>query len=117
MTAIATTGPTTLPAPPAVRDDEPLFEIINGQRVELPPMSAFETNLAFNLAFYIEQFARPRRLGRAVTEILFLLNANLDLRRRPDGAYVSFTRWPRKKKIPRQEAWEVVPELAIEVVS
>ena len=30
-----------LASAPAICDDEPLFEIINGQRVELPPMSAY----------------------------------------------------------------------------
>jgi Uma2 family endonuclease len=38
-------------------------------------------------------------------------------RRRPDLAFVSYGRWPRKKRIPRGDVWDVVPDLPIEVVS
>jgi hypothetical protein len=34
-----------------------------------------------------------------------------------DVAFVSFERWPKQRRIPRTEAWEVVPNLAVEVVS
>ena len=37
--------------------------------------------------------------------------------RRPDLAFVSFQRWPRGRRVPSAAAWEVVPNLAIEVVS
>src|SRR5262249_48468282 len=37
--------------------------------------------------------------------------------RRPDVAFVSAARWPLGKRVPDLEAWEVVPDLAIEVIS
>ncbi|MBL8799356.1 MAG: Uma2 family endonuclease, partial [Planctomycetia bacterium] len=38
--------------------------------------------------------------------------------RRPDGGFVSYKRWSRERPIPeRGDAWEVVPNLAVEVVS
>ena len=37
--------------------------------------------------------------------------------RRPDVAFVSYQRWPHSRKIPRTPAWEVTPDLAVEVVS
>ena len=37
--------------------------------------------------------------------------------RRPDVAFVSYNRWPRQRRVPRTEAWEVVPNLVVEVVS
>ena len=35
----------------------------------------------------------------------------------PDLAFVSFDRWPRGKPVLGTNAWEVVPNLAIEVIS
>ncbi len=96
-------------------NDEILYEVVNGQRVELP-MSAWETDIASELHVYLGNFARENKLGRAVVEMLFLL-AVVGSKRRPDVAYVSYQRWPRQRRVPRKEAWEVVPELAIEVVS
>jgi Uma2 family endonuclease len=49
--------------------------------------------------------------------MLFILNVGLGLRRRPDVAFVSYQRWPRNRRVPRAEAWDVVPDLAVEVVS
>lgn len=40
-----------------------------------------------------------------------------NFQRRPDLAYISFERWPRGKSVPATNAWEVVPDLAIEIVS
>jgi hypothetical protein len=39
------------------------------------------------------------------------------LQLRPDLALVSFERWLRSRRIPKAPAWDVVPNLAIEVVS
>jgi Uma2 family endonuclease len=52
-----------------------------------------------------------------MSEMLFLLNRQAGLERRPDVAFVSYRRWPASRKIPKQAAWDVVPDLAIEVVS
>ena len=49
--------------------------------------------------------------------MLFDFTATLKRKRRPDAAFVSFDRWPQQRRIPRTEAWEVVPNLAVEVVS
>jgi Uma2 family endonuclease len=100
------------------RNDEPLFEIINGQVVEMPPMSAYASFIAFRLADILSDFARPKKLGLAVCEVLFHLAGLLDRNRRPDAAFVSCERWPLGRAIPVAEnAWDVVPDLAIEVVS
>ena len=49
--------------------------------------------------------------------MLFMLLREKNLQRRPDLAFVSFERWPRGKPVPGTNAWEVVPNLAIEVIS
>jgi len=99
-------------------DDEFLFEIIDGVRVELP-MSAENVLLANELSYQLSAFARPKNLGRSVVEILFELPlADRSRIRRPDMAFVSFDRWPRTRPLPPQgNAWAVVPELAVEFVS
>lgn len=117
MTAIAPPGAVVVPAPPAP-PDEPLFEIIDGQRVELPPMSAYAARIAFRLMSRLDEFARHHNLGEAVTEVLFHLALPVNRNRRPDGAFVSYDRWAKGRTMPeRDNAWDVVPNLAVEVVS
>jgi Uma2 family endonuclease len=94
--------------------DEPLFEIIDGQRVELPPMGANESWLASYLATLINNFAMTN-IGKAGTETLFDLQIGRN--RRPDVAFVRYDRWPRRRPIPPGDAWTVVPNLAAEIIS
>jgi Uma2 family endonuclease len=56
-------------------------------------------------------------LGTSVTEMLFVLDAEHNLRRRPDVAFVSTARWPLDKALPSTGDWDVVPNLAIAVIS
>jgi Uma2 family endonuclease len=97
--------------------DEPLYEIVNGQRVDLPPMSAYATWLASCLHGQLWPYAWEKGLGMSVTEMLFVLDAEHDLRRRPDVAFVSTARWPLDRALPRSGDWDVVPDLAVEVIS
>ncbi len=94
-----------------------LYEVVGGQVVELEPMGAYQIRIASILLSQLEVFARTENLGRAVAEMLFVLNAETDFKRRPDVAFVSFHRWPRERQIPESEAWDVTPDLAVEVVS
>jgi Uma2 family endonuclease len=94
-----------------------LYEIVNGQYVELPPMSSSSVRIASVLLAYLETFARTNQLGRAVAEMLFPLSPNEKTRRRPDVAFVSYTKWPKDHPLPDTDPWPVVPELAVEVVS
>ena len=67
-------GTATLETPvaPALPNlDEPLFEIVNGEKVEMPPMGAYSTMLAFWLGQLLDSFARPRALGNVAVEMLF----------------------------------------------
>jgi Uma2 family endonuclease len=105
------------PAPVQVADSESLYEVVGGKRVEPPPLGVFETSLAAALMMKLATHAEAHRLGRIVFEMLFLLNRDTDLQRRPDVAFVSFDRWPRNRRVPRTAAWDVIPDLAVEVVS
>jgi Uma2 family endonuclease len=97
-------------------DDVERYEVIDGVRVEQEPMGAFETVLASWLCYLINSFARGKKLGLAVSEVLFVLDAPRDLKRRPDVAFVTYARWPATV-IAREAAWEVLPDLAVEIVS
>ena len=97
--------------------DDLLYEVVDNQVVELAPMGAYEVWIATLLVARLATFAGQHQLGRAVQEMLFDLTAATGRKRRPDVAFVSFDRWPPHRRIPRTEAWEVVPNLAVEVVS
>ena len=102
---------------PAVGADD-LYEIIDGQRVGLPPLAIYSVFLAFQLAWRLASFANAKDLGRGVTEGLFHLPAPVNRARRPDIAFVSYDRWPKTRSVPRTDnAWDVVPNLTTEVVS
>jgi Uma2 family endonuclease len=97
-------------------EDIERYEIIDGVRVEREPMGAFETVLASWLGYLMNSFAAGKKLGLAVNEVLFVLNAARNLNRRPDVAFVSYARWPTSV-VAREPAWNVVPDLAVEIVS
>ncbi|MHB1558920.1 MAG: Uma2 family endonuclease [Isosphaeraceae bacterium] len=109
-------------ATPPKPQDEALFEVVDGRWVEKPTMSYFagivSTALSIDLGIYIrQQVPRP---GRLAAETLFRipLAGGGSRKRRPDFAFVSAERWPLDRPmIPRADAWDVVPDLAVEVVS
>ncbi len=96
--------------------EEPLYEVIAGRKVELSPMGAREVLMASTLTQILGNYAREQRLGHVVSEMLFRLGPD-GPQRRPDVAFVAFARWPRGRVIPPGDAWDVVPDLAVEVVS
>ena len=99
-----------------VSDAEALFEIIDGERVEMPPMSSLSAKLANRLARRLDACTWADD-GEAFVEMLFHLALPVDRNRRPDVAWVSFQRWPKDRPMPDKNAWEVAPNVAAEVVS
>ena len=97
--------------------DDMLYEVVDDQVVELGPMGAHEIWLATELVVHLMNFAKQHQLGRAVQEMLFDFTAMVQRKRRPDAAFVSYERWPQQRRVPHAEAWEVVPNLAVEVLS
>src|SRR5665213_4185007 len=120
MSPTAVLEPVLAPVPAVVElvDDAALYEIIDGEKVELPPMSAYAGRVSFRIAATMNQFLIANQLGEAIHEGLFKLSLDRDRNRRPDAAFVSFARWPQEKGMPiAGNAWEVTPDLAVEVVS
>jgi Uma2 family endonuclease len=105
----------SIPSAPAVAIDT-RYEVVHGEIVELPPMGIYETWIASILHAQLHVFA-ANELGRVVMEPLFDLTKIVGNKRRPDVAFVSYQRWPREEEVPQTEAWEVVPNLVVEVVS
>lgn len=97
--------------------DEALFEIVDGQRVDLPPMGILSNAIAGELYFELKLYLRTHPIGRATVEALLILDEEADTRRRPDVAFVSAEQWPLDRPIPETGDWHVIPELAIEVAS
>jgi Uma2 family endonuclease len=106
----------TLP-PVAAQPGDGLYEVINGERREVPPMGAFAATVASFLASHLNMFGWQHRLGFAVVETLFQLVTGRP-QRRPDVAFIPYSRWSGPPD-PLQDpaAWEVVPSLAVEINS
>jgi Uma2 family endonuclease len=114
LSAPATSSPAGSSLEPA---EDVLYEVVDGQVLELPPMGAYESDIANFLAELLNEHARSGRLGRVFVELLFRIDFGRELQRRPDVAFVSATRWAYGKRVPRGAAWDMVPNLAVEVVS
>ncbi len=112
----AVTLPTEASTPPSAPDDPP-YEIIDGRKVEKPPMGNYEVLVASILVEKLAPHARAHGLGRVVCEMLFRINPAGNPQLRPDVAFVSYGRWARDRKVTSGDGWDVVPDLAIEVVS
>jgi Uma2 family endonuclease len=122
------TGTIVLPSPAAalITNQSPtepllngdvLYEVVDNEIREVAPMNARETRFANNLSLALGQFGRSNSLGMSDVEMLFLIDKSRNLQRRPDVSFVSFQRWPKGKPVPATPAWEVVPDLAVEIVS
>ena len=99
------------------QDEDILYEVVDDRVVELGPMGAHEIWLATVLVVHLANFVGQHQLGRVVQELLFDFTAMVQRKRRPDVAFVSYERWPRQRSVPHAEAWEVVPNLVVEVIS
>lgn len=104
-------------APPGDELDHDRYEIIDGVRRELPPMSAESSVLAARLARRLSNHGIERDVGEAYPEVLFRLPLPVDRNRRPDVAFVPYARWAKDRPIPATTAWDVLPDLCVEVVS
>jgi Uma2 family endonuclease len=93
------------------------YEVVDNQVRELPPMSARETHFANRLVRFLGPFIWGEGLGDVEIEQLYLIDRARNLQRRPDLAFISFERWPRGKPVPATNARDVVPNLAVEVIS
>ena len=100
-----------------VAADDDLYEVVDGKRVQLAhsPRAAW---IVSRLAFPLGNFVCAQQLGWSINHALFHLPAPINRDRRPDVAFVSYERWAKTRRLPHNEdAWDAVPNLAVEVVS
>ena len=99
-------------------DDKPRFEIIDGQHVELLPMSILASRVTSNLQGHLAHHLHGNRLGEALIATLFRLPLPVDRNRRPDVAFVAAqTIAQAPAQLGSDNAWAILPELMVEVVS
>src|SRR5947209_6062061 len=114
MTGVASSTVPRSQAPERV-DDPPLFEILDGQIVELPPMSILAIRVASRLMGKLGSHLEANPLGEALMETLVRLPLPADRNRRPDLAFVSAQRIVQAPPQPGSDnAWDIVPELMVE---
>jgi Uma2 family endonuclease len=101
---------------PSTIPDEMLYEVVDGEIVE-KEMGAIEAEIAGILHLYLGIFVKTHHVGRALMEFIFRIDQSKNLQRRPDVAFVSHARWPVHRRVPDVAVWDMVPDLAIEVVS
>ncbi len=95
--------------------EEALYEIIDGQYVELPPMSVYASLVASSLTGELSVFSHTHPIGRPFAQMLYRLPLNVSRSRRPDVSFVTYERWPKNRGIcVTDDAWDVVPDLAVE---
>ena len=96
------------------------YEVVNGEVVELPPMSGFAAEVANRIRDELTAYGRSSRLGRPRMDMLFRipLAADRSRNRVPDVAFIGFDRWPADRPLPyRGNPVDVVPDLMVEVAS
>ena len=91
-----------------------LCELVDGVLVE-KPMGYYESRLAMLLGHFIQAFLDQHDLG-IVAGPDGMLRLAAGLVRIPDVSFVSWTRLPGRR-IPRQPIPDLVPDLAVEVLS
>ncbi len=79
-------------------------------------MGVVQNLIASFLGMQIAHFCNEKRLGRLVVESPFAIPGSGNVRI-PDVAFVSFQTWPVDRPIPIANAWAIVPDLAVEVIS
>ncbi len=109
----------TLPGSQPQRDeDKPFFEIIDGQRVALPPRSILASRVASKLHGLLGIYLCSNPLGEVLMAMLYHLPLPGNRNRRPTVAFVSTqTIADAPAQLGSENAWGVLPELMVEVVS
>src|SRR5260370_27371770 len=93
-------------------EDRLRHELIEGEHIVSAAPTMRHQQVAFNLAFAISAFVRPRALGTVLMAPLDVLFSQFDIVE-PDVLYVSKANAPQL----RERYVEVAPDLAIEVLS
>jgi Uma2 family endonuclease len=118
MAIVLDASEVAMPVEPARLPDH--YEIVNGEVVEIAPMSDYARLVANRLNRELIRYLDTNEIGESCVERLFRIPLPEDRtrNRQPDMAFVSYIRWPRDQPYPYTgNARDVVPDIAAEVVS
>lgn len=101
---------------PSFPPGDALYEFVDGKLLE-KPVGAQQIEIASIFDQIMGAFVRTRRLGRVIAEMVYRIDHAKNLQRRPDVSFVSDARWPFRRRVPDVPVWDMVPDLAIEVIS
>ena len=96
------------------------YEVVDGQVVEILPMSAFASEIANRLRDHLSAHALRTNSGRTRMDMMFRVPIPEDQKRarEPDLAFITFERWPRDRPMRyRGKPVDVIPNIVLEVVS
>ena len=96
------------------------YEVVNGEVVEVPPMSGLASEVANRIHKQFGRYEDTSGLGRSRMDMLFRVPIKSDPRRirKPDVAFITFERWPEDRLMPyRGNPVDVVPDVMVEVAS
>ena len=113
MSTVLEAAPATTPGLP---ESDELYEIVDGERVE-KVRSAYAGWIAAELHDHLSAFLRGKSIGKSIPELVFVLDEERNLRRRPDVAFLSSEKWPVGAPPPPMGDWHVIPDIAVEVLS
>ncbi len=94
-----------------------LYEIVDGEVVEKPEMGWLATLVSQRLYAELLFYSRDHPIGVAYHKAMFIVDPDRPLRRRPEVAFVSVDRCPPDRKVPPEGDCDVVPTVAVEVIS
>lgn len=96
------------------------FEVVNGEIVEVEPMSVYSNEVANRLYFKLVAYSEQTGLGRPRMETKFIIPLPEDTSRNriPDLTFIANDRWAVDRPLPLTgDQCDIVPDLAVEVVS
>ena len=96
------------------------YEVVNGEIVEIPPMSGFAAEIANRISRRLTSYGEQRKNGWPRMDMLFHVPLPHDptRNRKPDVVFITFDRWPEDRPIPyRGNPIDIVPNLIVEVAS
>lgn len=93
-----------------------LYEMVDGTLVE-KDVSAYAAWVAMLLGRRLANFCERHPVGTVTTELVFILDSDQKLRRRPDVAFVSAEKWPVDQPPPPTGDWDLIPDIAIEITN
>jgi Uma2 family endonuclease len=91
-----------------------LCELVDGTLVE-KPMGAEESNVGWVIGLFIGMYLRQNDLGTCLAADGFL-RISTGLVRAPDLSFISWARLPGRK-LPKKKVPDLIPDLAVEVIS